>query len=140
MKKSGKRQEEQGGGWTEWMRSLLKGSILALTMALVLLLACSAAVSGGWLNQGSMERAVVAVCVAGSLTGAAAAMRRHRDLALPLGIGTGAALFFLLLGLGTLLFEEAPTADRFPTILCACLCGGTMAGILGRKTKKKRRR
>lgn len=140
MKKSGKRQEEQGSGWMDWMSSLLKGSVLALTTVLILLLACSAAVSGGWLNQTSMERAVIAVCVAGSLLGAIVSMRRRRELALPLGIGTGAALFFMLLGLGALLFEDAPALDRIPTILCACLCGGTMAGILGRKTKKKRRR
>ena len=140
MKKSGRRQEEQGSGWMEWMSSLLKGSVLALTATLLLLLACSAAVSGGWLNQTSMERAVVAVCVAGGLLGGAISIRRRRDIALLLGTGTGAVLFLMLLGLGTLLFEDAPALGRIPMILCACLCGGAMAGILGRKTKKKRRR
>ncbi len=140
MKKRGKRQEEQGSGWMEWMSSLLKGSVLALTVALFLLFGCSAAVSGGWLTQASMERAVLAVCVAGSLLGGVVSMRRRRELALPLGIGTGAAMFLMLLGFGALLFEDAPDLNRVPTILCACLCGGAMAGILGRKTKKKRRR
>ena len=62
MKKSGKRQEEQGSGWMEWMAAFIKGSVLALTAVLLLLLACSGAVSGGWLSQKDMERCVVAVC------------------------------------------------------------------------------
>ena len=141
MKKTaGKRQEEQGNAWMGVMGSLLKGGLLALAVTLALLLLCAWAVSVRWLNQAAMERCTVAVCVLGAVVGGAVAMRRHREIALLLGVGTGGMLFLFLLSAGVLLYEEAPVVNGIPGILCACLCGGGIAGILGRKTKKKRRR
>ena len=141
MKKTaGKRQEEQGSAWMGVMGSLLKGGLLALAVTLALLLLCAAAVSARWMSQAAMERCVVAVCVLGATVGGALSMRRHREAALVLGVGTGLMLFLLLLSAGILFYEEAPVVQSIPGILCACLCGGGIAGILGRKTKKKRRR
>lgn len=141
MKKTaGKRQEEQVNPWMGLMCALFKGGVLAFAVTLIILFLCAAAVSARWMSQTAMERAVIAVCVLGSLAGAAMAVRHDRELALVLGVGTGAMLFLLLLSAGVLLFEEAPVAQSGLGILCACLCGGGCAGILGRKTKKKRRR
>ena len=120
--------------------ALAKGSAAALALTLMLLMGCAAAVSARWLGQQAMERCVVMVCIVGSLVGAAVAMRREREWAMALGLGTGGMLFLLLLALGILLYESAPVLEGVPGIFCACLCGGAMAGILGRKTKKKRRR
>jgi putative membrane protein (TIGR04086 family) len=140
MKKSGKRQQGQGGSPKDRISFLVKGSVLALTAALTLLLLCAAAVSGGWIGQNSMDRCVTVACVTAAMLGAVVSIKGGRELALPLGIGTGVMLFLMLFTLGLILFEDAPTPDQIPTILCACLCGGAITGILGRKTKKKRRR
>lgn len=141
MKKTaGKRQEEQGSPWMGMMCAIFKGGVLALVVTLGLLLLCSAAVSSQWMSQAAMERCVVAACVIGGAAGAAAAMRGNRGMALFLGVGAGVMLFLLLLAAGVVLYDEAPAVQGIPGILCACLCGGGCAGILGRKTKKKRRR
>ena len=55
-------------------------------------------------------------------------------------IGVGAVLFLVLLSVGWLLFETASLANGGLLILLACLCGGAMAGILGARPKKKRKR
>ncbi len=140
MKKSGKRQQAQGGSPKNRIYSLIKGSVLALTAALVLLLVGAAAVSGGWIGQNSMDRCVTVICVAAAMIGAVVSIKGSREVALPMGMGTGGILFLMLFVLGALLFEGAPAVQQIPTILCACLCGGAITGILGRKTKKKRRR
>ena len=56
------------------------------------------------------------------------------------GAGVGAILFLLLLLAGTLLFEEASISNGGGMMLLSCLCGGAMAGILGSRPKKKRKR
>ena len=140
MKKSAKRQEEKGSAWMGVTGALVKGSAAALCLTLLLLLGCAAAVSVQWLGQQAMDRCVVMSCIAGALVGAAISMRNAREWAMPLGLGTGMALFLLLLSMGILLYENSPVLDSVPGVFCACLCGGAMAGILGRKTKKTRRR
>ena len=140
MKKGGKRQEEKGSAWVNVSGALAKGSAVALGLVLLILMGCAAAVSFRWIGQQGMERCAVLACVVGSLAGASVSMRHNREWAMALGIGTGGILFLLLLALGVLLYENAPVTSGIPGIFCACLCGGAMAGILGRKAKKKRRR
>ena len=54
--------------------------------------------------------------------------------------GCLSALFLLLLLAGTLLFEEASVSNGGGMMLLSCMCGGAMAGILGSRPKKKRKR
>lgn len=140
MEKQGKRQEGHGNSWLPLMGALGKGSAAALIIALILLLFCSVMISAGWLGENALEGGAMGTCVLGALAGAAAAIRGHRELSLPLGIGTGALLFLLLFAGGVLFYDTAPQTQNIPEILLACLCGGGVAGVLGRKTKKKHRR
>lgn len=140
MKKGGKRQDGQGGVWGGVLCALAKGSAAALLMTLLLLFGCSAAVSAQWLGQHSARQCVILTCVLGALGGSVVAMRNRREWAMGLGLGTGGALFLMLMSIGILLYESAPVPELVPENLFACLCGGAVAGILGRKPKKKRRR
>lgn len=140
MKKTGKRQEEPNSTWMGLMCAVMKGSLAAFVLALGLLFACSAAVSAGWFRQAVVDRAPMVVCVLSAFLGGCVSIRRRREFSLPVGLGTGIGLFCLLLAIGVLLYEQAPIPESVPNILCACLCGGALAGIMGRKSKKKRRR
>lgn len=139
MKKTGRRQEESGNGWMGVMAALLKGSVLALAVTLLVLFLCSAAVSAQWLSQSAAGRGVEAACVLGALAGGRLGVRKQRELSLALGLGTGGALFLLLLCGGVLLYESAPVTERMLSILLACLCGGAIAGILGRRGRRGKR-
>ena len=68
------------------------------------------------------------------------AVRRVGRHSLPVGLGVGAVLFLLLLTAGFIAFDGASIANGGAGILCACLCGGAIPGLLARKPKKKRRR
>ena len=140
MKKQDKRQGEGGGQWLNAMCVLLKGGVLAGLSAMVSLLLCAVLVSAGVLRERWMEGMVLAVCVLGSLIGGGYALRKIKGYGLLAGLGVGGVLFLLLLMAGLLAFETT-TIERGGGILCACLCGGGMAGILFRgRPKKKRRR
>ena len=52
----------------------------------------------------------------------------------------GMVLFLLLITAGLIVYEGASIANGGAGILCACLCGGAIPGLLARKPKKKRRR
>ena len=139
-KREGKRVGEKKGTESIVPMALGKGSVTAVLVMAAFLLAGAGAVSAGVLGQEMMTRWGLLSCVAGGLSGGWAAMRKERRWALPLGIGTGGILFLLLLLTGVVFYEGNPAAENMPPVLCACLCGGGMAGILGRKNKKKRKR
>ncbi len=139
-KREGKRVEEKKGTGSTLPMALGKGSMTAVLAMAVFLLAGAGAVSAGILGQEMMGRWGFLSCVAGGLAGGWVAVRKERRWALPLGLGTGGILFLLLLLTGLVFYEGSPAAEGMLPVLCACLCGGGMAGILGRKNKKKRKR
>ena len=65
---------------------------------------------------------------------------RKRRLELLAGLGVGIVLFLLLLTAGLIAYKGTSIANGGAGILCACLCGGAIPGLLARKPKKKRRR
>lgn len=140
MKKRDKRQEEGGSAWLNAMCEILKGGVLAGIVTIVSLLVCAILVSMGVLPVSAMEGSVLAVCVLGTLIGGVYAVSRSGGRSLLAGLGVGAVLFLLLLTAGLIAYEGASIANGGVGILCACLCGGAIPGILGRKPKKKRRR
>lgn len=140
MKKTGKRQEEHTNMAAELLRGLLKGGVLGLGIVMAVLLACAFAGAQGVLSQQHLTNCVYAACVSGGAVAGAAALRRRRELAIQLGMAGGGILFLLLLLIGVLMKGSAPSAENVPTIFLSCLCGGACAGVLGRKSKKKRKR
>lgn len=135
-----KRQEEAGSQWIETMCELLKGGVLAGVVTILALLACAVLVSSGLLRERWMAGAVLAVCVIGAFAGGTYAVRAIGGRALFVGLGVGLVLFLLLLTAGLLAFETASLEQGGVGICCACLCGGAISGMLGRKPKKKRKR
>ena len=125
MKKKERRPEELGSQWLNAMCDVLKGGVLAGVTTISALLVCSVLVSAGILPVGAMYGAVLAACALGALV---------------VGLGVGAVLFLLLLTAGLIVYKETSVANGGAGILCACLCGGAIPGLLGRKSKKKRRR
>ena len=140
MKKRDRRQEDGGGPWLNAMCEILKGGALAGAVTILSLLVCAVLASMGILPVSSMDASVLAVCVLGTLAGGIYAVSRSGGRSLLAGLGVGAVLFLLLLTAGLLVYDQASLANGGAGILCACLCGGAIPGILGRKPKKKRRR
>ncbi len=141
MTKKERRPEELGGGeWLGAMCEVLKGGVLAGVVTILALLLCAVLVSTGVLPVSGMYGAALAACVLGSLAGGTYAVRRVRSRSLLAGLGVGAVLFLLLLTAGLIAYQGASVANGGAGILCACLCGGAIPGLLARKPKKKRRR
>ena len=140
MKKKERRPEELSGQWLNVMCEVLKGGVLAGVTTILALLVCAVLVSIGFLPVSGMYGAVLAVCVLGALAGGVYAVRRVGSRSLMVGLGVGAVLFLLLLTSGLIAYQNASIANGGAGVLCACLCGGAIPGLLGRKPKKKRRR
>ena len=142
MKKKERRPEELSGG-SEWLNTtceVLKGGVLAGVTTILALLVCAVLVSMGAVPVGAMYGAVLAVCAVGALAGGTYAVRRVGRRSLRVGLGVGAVLFLLLLTAGLIAYQGTSIANGGAGILCACLCGGAIPGLLARKPKKKRRR
>ena len=132
MKTKGKREEAESP-WLGTMCGMLKGGALAFLTAVAILFLCALAVSNRWLGQGMMDSAVMAACALGALAGGLLAVRQGRGRSLLMGFG-------LLLTAGFLFYESADLRNGGLGLLLSCGCGGALAGVLGGKPKKKRRR
>ena len=140
MKQGDRRREDVGSPWLCAVCETLKGGVLAGVVTLLTMLVCAVLVSMGLFPVGAMEGGVLAVCVLGALAGGIYAVRRSGIRPLAAGLGVGAVLFLLLVTAGLIAYDGASVANGGVSLLCACLCGGAIPGILGRKPKKKRRR
>ena len=140
MKRREKRQPESENQWVSTMCELLKGGVTAGLVSILTLLLCAVMVSAGILREQWMEGAVLACCVVGAWTGGLFSVRRIGARTLLVGAAVGAILFLLLLTAGLLAFESASIEHGGIGVLCACLCGGGMAGLLGRGGGKKKKR
>ncbi len=140
MKKKERRPEELGSQWLNAMCEVLKGGVLAGVTTILALLVCAVLVSVGVMPVDAMYGAVLGVCVLGGLAGGIYAVRRVEGRSLLAGLGVGSVLFLLLLTAGLIAYQGASIANGGAGILCACLCGGAIPGLLARKPKKKRRR
>ena len=135
MKKKERRSEETGSQWLNMMCEVLKGGVAAGVVTILALLLCAVLVSVGVVPVNAMYG-----CVLGTLAGGTYAVQRIGNRSLLVGLSVGTVLFLLLLTAGLIAYEGATVANRGVGILCACLCGGAISGLLARKPKKKRRR
>ena len=140
MKKRENRRTEPGPDWISSMCALLKGGALAGVACILVLLAGAAAISMGVLRERWMPGAVLAACVLGALLGGLFAARGRGGHGLLSGLGVGLVLFLLLLTAGLLAFEDVSLEQGGAAILCACLCGGGLAGLVSRRKPKKKRK
>ena len=140
MKKKERRPKEMGSQWLNAMCEVLKGGVLAGVVTILVLLICAVLVSVGLVPVEAMYGTVLAACALGAFAGGIYAVRHVEGRSLLAGLGVGAVLFLLLLTAGFIVYQGASVANGGAGILCACLCGGAIPGLLGRKPKKKRRR
>ena len=140
MKKKERHSEDTGSQWLNMMCEVLKGGVATGVVTILTLLLCAVLVSIGLMPVNAMYGCVLASCVLGTLAGGTYAIQRIGNRSLLVGLSVGTVLFLLLLTAGLIAYEGATVANRGVGILCACLCGGAISGLLARKPKKKRRR
>ena len=141
MNKQGKTaQKGQELPWLDGVCQLLTGGVLALGVSIGVLMGIAALVSGGLMSEGTLEHSVMCACVLGGLVGGLWAVLRLRRRTLLVGAGVGVIEFLLLLTIGLLVFDRTPQEADVLQNLLACCCGGALAGILGSRPKKRRKR
>ena len=121
------------------MLEILRGSGLAVLIAIAVLAGAAALISGGLLGQYERQTAAAA-CVIGALIGGVVAARRCGHAVVPAGLGVGCAQFLLLLTVGVLAFNARPGAGEMGVVFGCCLCGGLLAGLLSGKKRKRTHR
>lgn len=141
MKKTDRgRGESNPISWLDWMARLLKGGILAGVVTVLFMLVGACLISYGILSQDKMEGVVLGGCVIGTMIGAIFAIGPQGNRSIPMGLGVGLILFLLCLTAGMIIYGNESLGSGGVGVLCACLCGGAIGGILRRKGKKRGKR
>ena len=132
-----KTEEEQGAKLVRCALGIVIGGVTALIVCLLFLLAASLGIARGALSERLMYQITVVSCVVGSFIGGNVAVRRCGARSLLAGLAAGGVLFLLLLTVGVLFFRTVSPGSGGIGLLCGCLCGGAVSGLLGGGRKKK---
>lgn len=124
------------------LTSVFFGAILALGSCCLLLLLCSALVSGGIIPQGSMPNLCMILMGLCALLGGRFAVKRGEGAPLLLGSMTGVALCLLLLGISFLSFDQPSMQGVSHWLLLSALGGSILSSFANtsRSAKGKRRK
>ncbi len=130
----------QGTGWLDGVLDLLRGGALGAACAIAVLAVSAALIYFGIISTNRTQGAVVAACLLGGLMGGVFSVGHRKSAPLPTGLGAGGILFLLLLTAGVLVYDAPVALESSGVVAGACLCGGGLAGVLGSKTKRKKRK
>lgn len=139
MGNTGKGRERNTGFVTMTAASLL-GGVAAAVITLILLLFCSIAISSGMIGQDMELQLIIAACVIGSFCGGRLTRRRWGCRNLIAGLSAGAVFSLILLTISLVGYESVDIGGSGLGVMAGCLCGGAIAGLLGGKEIKKKRR
>ena len=135
-----KNEEDQAAKLIQMMGSILLGGMAALAVSLFILFLCSICISAGLLSNRAMMQYTVAGCVIGGFAGGLFAVARVRAKTLLIGLGAACIQFFLILTIGFLFFTKSSIENHGVLLVLGSLIGGALAGTVGGKRKKKRRK
>ena len=132
--------EDQAAKLVRSMGRILTGGLLSLGISIIILFLFSIGISSGWLNDRTMPQCTVISCVIGSLGGAVFSIHCVREKKLFVGLLTSCIQFLLILSIGFLMYPGTSLSEHGASIAGGCIVGGLLAGFLGAKPKKKRRK
>lgn len=137
-KKEKKGKREKANTMQMLAAAILTGAALSAGISIVLIFLCAVAISAGVLGMERSGQLTIAVCAIGGIIGGLVAVRRAGCRALPVGLGSGIAFFFILMVVGLLVLENAAPGTAQLPLFFVCLCSGGLAGLTGKKRKKRR--
>ena len=135
-----KKEEEQYSKILRYIGFVLLGGLLSLIVSVILILICAFAISSGWISDKYMMQYTIALCTLGSFIGSVFSVRCCGERLIFIGIGSGIVFFLLLLSIGFLFFTKSSIENHGVLLVLGSLIGGALAGTVGRKRKKKRRK
>ena len=129
------KNDEKKSSGHGFIMSVLFGTAVGFILMLMLFGIFAAVIASGKISESSMRYIAFLAALAGGLTGAVAAVKRHRARVVTVGLAVG-GLQFLITFLGALLASGMPGSRLTPGFLIAFLAGGVAGGILSLKRKK----
>lgn len=129
-------KRRQAAPWT----SFVKGGALALGVYLAGLLLLALLLIKGTLPEGSAFPAVAGLCVLAVFCGGVVSARQSPWGTLPAALACAALFAVALAGVGTAFWQGITWTGRGGVLLLCVLAGGVLAGLLGGRKKRKRKR
>lgn len=134
------KEGDQGSRVVAMAVASLLGGAAAAVIAMALLLICAAAISSGVLAEELELHVTIAACVAGSFCGGLMTRKRWGSRALFAGLSAGAVFFLILLTISLIGYGAPDIGGAGLGVMAGCLCGGAIAGLLGQRGKRKKKR
>ena len=139
MKKRSSSQALQEKTWIDAAGGIMKGVAAAVGVIVALLAVCAAVLSMGELKEQMMKGMVLASCVLGCMVGGIVAKRTVGIAPLLAGLSVAGIVIMSLIFLSTLLYEESLAGEGSAGVICACLSGGALCTVFGKKSGRRRK-
>lgn len=118
---------------------IFQGVFIALIVMFLLLFMSAFILSAGILDTSMMHSLAIISCSIGIFVGALLSVRRCGQRSIPVGIGVGVVCFLILLIFAPVCSIKIQFGTNQFLLLFLCLCSGALAGIVGKKKRKRRR-
>lgn len=120
--------------------AVLLGACVGVAGALGVCFAFAGVMQARWLPMENSGAAVAAAGLVGGFLGGFFALRKGKGTPLVLSLSAAGVMFLAFLALGALFYQEISSPENWIPTLLSCLCGGALAGLCGKKHRKKRRK
>ena len=121
-----------------YVKPVFSGGVIAFFGSIFLLLICSLMIFCGWIEYTQLRRLAIAACATSGFLISFLNVRKLGHSGIPVGVSICMTEFSLLLFTGLLMSGKNISASALLPLLVACLCSGALAGLAGRKKKKRR--
>ena len=133
-----KQSKPQRNTWIDVVGFVLKGGALAGATAILVLVLCAAAISGGVMKERWMRGCVLTACMLGGLIGGRYTVVRSRGQSLLKGVSVGGILFLIQMTAGLLVYGRASLEQGAGLLLMGVL-GGGLSALPGKGGGRKRK-
>ena len=134
------KQQGRGGGWRDVVNGVVVGAGLSLLVIGILLATAAGAMCAGVLGENECDGVVVAACGIGCFLGGVVASKRTGVGRLCMGAVVSVTVVALLVAVSALVYRETALKDGCASVIVACLLGGGMCGVPGKRKRPAARK
>ena len=133
-------KKETENSMPKFVRSSLIGTLATFFVCVILILLGSLCVTQGLISEQHIMKYILFTCFLGCFIGGTMGASKAKSKTLVIGICVAIVVFLIQMFIGHISYTEASVEEKGIPLLLADLAGGILAGFIGGRRKKRKKR